>query len=126
MSNPIRSQKVLAVRAVVLWAIRAISAFLMVYGAFLVLARVTHGIILGGGWIQMTAYMGVGQDHGMVRGIPMVLAGVAIALLSKKIARWIVAVPESGCVRCAYPGLGQPGICPECGYNDSETSTKAD
>lgn len=124
MSNPIRSQKVLAVRGVVLWAIRAISAFLMVYGAFLVLARGIFGLLHG--WRQMTAYMGVGQDHGLVRGIPMILAGVAIALLSKKIARWIVAVPESGCVRCAYPGLGQPGICPECGYNDSETSTEAD
>ncbi|RNC80666.1 MAG: hypothetical protein ED559_02345 [Phycisphaera sp.] len=126
MPKPIRSQNVLATRAVTLWVLRAVSIFLMVYGVFLVLARITHGLIQRDGWVSMTAYMGVGSDHGIVRGFPMALAGVVLALLSRKLSRWIVAVPESGCVRCSYPRLGKPGICPECGYDDGEPSAGSD
>ncbi len=110
----IRPGHVNAVRGVTLWVIRAIAAFFVLYGVYLILARFVFSFF-GGGLDGMFAHMGVGADHGIVRGVPMLLVGIVLVLTSKKLVRWIIAVPEEGCPRCRYAGTPSGGRCPECG-----------
>ena len=115
----IRPGHVNAVRGVSLWVIRAIAAFLVLYGVFLILARVVFAFI-GGGVGGLTAYMSIGSDHGLVRGVPMLIIGLTLVFTSRKLVRWIVTVPEAGCPKCGYAGTVTGGRCPECGLEGLE------
>lgn len=107
-----------ATRAMLVWAIRAAALVLVSLGLFLIAARLMYGFFgvgdLPSAW---KAWQGVGEDHGFFRGVPMTLIGVALAVLSKRLARWIITPPDSGCPRCAYPSTtDRPDTCTECGY----------
>jgi len=129
---------ILMVRAVMLWLIRVVAVFLILLGGYLILARVIFAFFVGDGiaagsgaivasGIQgLKAHIGIGADHGLVRGVPMLGVGVILALTSKSLVRWVVAMPELGCPRCGYAGSGRPGICPECGLDDLESDTTDD
>lgn len=115
----IRPGHVNAVRGVTLWMIRAIAAFLVLYGVYLILARVVFSFF-GGGLSSLSVHMRVGEDHGIVRGVPMFLIGITLVLTSRKLVRWIVAVPDAGCPGCRYAGTVSGGRCPECGLEGLE------
>lgn len=108
----IRPGHVNAVRGVTLWVIRVIAAFFVLYGVYLILARFVFAFFGSSG---LMAHMRVGEDHGIVRGVPMLLVGIVLVLTSKKLVRWIIVVPEEGCPRCGYAGTPSGGRCPECG-----------
>lgn len=108
----IRPGQVNTVRGVTLWVIRAIAAFFVLYGVYLILARFVFAFFGSGG---LMVHMRIGEDHGIVRGVPMLLVGIVLVLTSKKLVRWIIAVPEEGCPRCGYAGTTSGGRCPECG-----------
>jgi len=117
------------VRTVLLWLIRMVAVILILYGGYLIFARLFYaffigdGITAGPGAIVATgiqglkANIGIGSDHGLVRGVPMLIIGIVLAFLSRRLARWVVAMPELGCPRCGYAGSGRPGKCPECGLD---------
>ena len=113
----IRPRHILTIRAVALWSFRLVAAILIGYGGFLIAARLFFRLFLGGP-NGMFTYMGVGADHGLVRGVPMLTIGIVLAFLSRRLVRWVVAMPELGCPRCGYAGSGRPGKCPECGLDD--------
>ncbi|MEQ8769455.1 MAG: hypothetical protein RIB60_02980 [Phycisphaerales bacterium] len=104
------------VRAAVLWATRLISVGMVFYGAYLVLARLVFGVMsgrLGDAWSSWT---GVAEEHGVVRGVPMLVCGLALAIGSRWLAGWVVAAPAGGCARCGYETSEDDARCPECGY----------
>lgn len=115
----IAPSQVNTVRGVSLWVLRAFGAFLVGYGAFLVLGRLVYAFVIGGNG-ALRAHMSVGSDHGLVRGIPMLFLGVGLMLAGRKIARWVIAMPEQGCPRCRYLGTTSGGTCPECGLTGLE------
>ena len=114
--------RVNAVRAVVLWAMRLIAAWAVLYGAFLIGGRLVWATLNVVGNVgrsffeQLPVYAsGVGQDHGIVRGVPMIVVGVVLAACSRRLVRWVIAAPDTDCPRCAFSGPGADGRCPECG-----------
>jgi len=115
----IRPGHVNAVRGVALWVVRAVAAFLVLDGLFLIMARVVFAF-LGGGVGGLTAYMSIGSDHGLVRGVPMLMVGLTLIFTGRKLVQWIVTVPEAGCPKCGYAGTLSGGRCPECGLEGLE------
>ena len=118
---------VLGARALLTWVLRLVAAFLVIYGAFLVLARVTYASLISvsnpGFLDRIRVWEGVGQDHGWVRGWPMLIVGLALAFTAVPLARWIIRVPDSGCPGCQYAGTrGKAGRCPECGLDGIDSA----
>ncbi|MCC6660181.1 MAG: hypothetical protein IT437_04775 [Phycisphaerales bacterium] len=104
-----------AARAVATWGVRAPSAAAVALGAYLLLKKVAFGIGTGQVRVIYDIYEGVGEGHDTYKGLALVVVGVACGLLSRRMARWIVTVPETGCPACGYAVQGS-GPCPECGY----------
>lgn len=52
----------------------------------------------------------------MLQGSGYLVAGVLLAVFSRRLARWIAPLPHAGCPRCGYRliALREPR-CPECG-----------
>lgn len=50
-------------------------------------------------------------------GTAILLPGVVLAILDRRIVRWLVPVPQQECPQCGY-GVRQltTSRCPECGY----------
>lgn len=108
------------VRGVVLWVIRGVGVCLLGYGVFLVGSRLMFGVVGPGDVVSAwRVWDGIGAEHGVYRGVPMLAIGLALALASRPLARWIVCVPDAGCPGCGYAGGSVPGApCPECGRAD--------
>ncbi len=103
-------------RAVALWAVRGVAAALVLYGAYLVMARLVFAAMSGGLSGAWQVWTGVGEDHGVVRGVPMVVCGLALAFSSRWVVRWMMVAPGAGCVRCGYATGPGDERCPECGH----------
>ncbi|MCA9272220.1 MAG: hypothetical protein KDA31_04155 [Phycisphaerales bacterium] len=119
MQRPLTSRTI-GVRAVVFWAIRAVGVALVCYGTFLILARLVFGLFLSPDYARgvfggVKIWMGIAEDHGWVRGWPMLTVGGVLCLASRPLSRWIIAMPDQGCPRCGYAGTVSGGRCPECG-----------
>ena len=115
---------VAAVRGVLVWALRLAAVALIAFGVYLISARVVFSAVLNaGGFMGGIRTWGgdigaVASGHGWVRGWPMLAIGVAFALASRPIARWIVRVPDTTCPGCGYDGEitnQSTDRCPECG-----------
>jgi len=113
-----------AARTVTLWALRLVGLWLITWGLFQIGTRLTFGIsgsIFNNGSLRDAArtWTGIGETHGLFRGLPTLLLGIALALASKHLARWIIRPPSHTCLRCDHP-LSEgdhpvPTRCPECG-----------
>lgn len=123
------------VRAFVTWTLRAVALLMVVIGSALCLNRLLFGILVGAGgsFYESTfvVWMESRTTHPIYRGIPLVILGVALAFLSRRLSRWIITVPDDVCPRCGYsrPIADPPSIndstpatsthrstrCPECG-----------
>jgi hypothetical protein len=116
-----RSGTVHGVRAVVLWLVRAAGVALILFGVYLVGARLAFAVLGTGRVTQAWGnWMGLGEDHGVFRGLPMIAVGVVLASGSRRLATWIVAAPGSGCPRCGYETSATPGPCAECGWREPD------
>ncbi len=112
------------IRAVSLWGVRLLAAGLIVYGCYLVSARLLFGLIGNGDLtFAFRVWNGIGSDHGVYRGVPMIGVGVFLAVTGPRLVRWIITCPESGCPRCGYPGTGK---CPECGLDGPDDAKAPD
>jgi hypothetical protein len=116
-----------AARAVVIWALRAVGLALLVVGAYLMIKKVGFGI--GTGQIEQAyaVWHDTGEGHSLYRGIGMVIVGVPLALLSRRIANWMVVVPSLDCPACGYHARRSTnGRCPECGLPGVDADTGAE
>jgi len=124
------------IRALVLWVIRAMALMMVVYGLTMCLNRVLFGLLAGQSFYESTfqVWMEIGETHPMYRGLPLIILGVVLGILSKRLSSWIITVPNDCCPRCGYlRPMGDPpsgeGIsasspsrrstrCPECGLEN--------
>ena len=124
------------IRALVSWTIRAIALIMTIVGLSLCLNRILFGLLCGqsffGSAFQLR--MEIGATHPMYRGLPLVILGVVLGILSKRLSCWIITVPSDSCPRCGYlrpmvdppPGDGSSASsssrkttrCPECGLDN--------
>ena len=104
-------------RARTLMVLRAIAVVLIGTGLVMVFNRLLFGLWGTGNIAQgWSNWMGIGEWHGIFLGVPLTGLGVALALLSGWLSRWIVRAPGMGCGRCGYETLDEDGRCSECGY----------
>lgn len=109
---------VIAVRTILLWAIRALAIALMATGSYLFLKKLLFATFSGQGFWEMLfqIWEGIGEEHSTYRGLALVIVGAALTVLSRPLVRWVVQPPSLGCPRCGYAGpVG--GTCPECGQD---------
>jgi hypothetical protein len=103
-------------RARVVWGIRGVAATAGSLGAYLVLKRLIFGAGIGDFQMALQSFMETGETHSFSRGLAMVAVGAVLGILSRPLARWIIAMPPAGCPRCGHlPAPGAAGPCPECG-----------
>lgn len=112
----IAPDRVHGIRAVLLGLLRLLAAGLVGYGLYLIGARLAFGLIGNGDLVSaFQLWQGIGTDHGVFRGVPMLVIGVALGLVAKRLVVWIVRPAETGCPRCGYAVEATVSICPECG-----------
>lgn len=114
---PTDHAKVHRVRAIVLGMLRLVGLSMVTIGLVMVVNRLLFGLWGTGqiaqGWSN---WSDIGQWHGIFFGVPLLGAGVTLALLGGWLSHWIVRAPAMGCARCGYETLDDEGRCSECGY----------
>ncbi len=125
-------RRVNSVRTVVVWCLRGVAVVLLAEGAYLFLKKLFFaiGMITSHnptyGFFHMFRRMeGIGEGQSTYRGLAMLVVGGALAFGAKRIARWMIAMPVTGCPRCGYDGAVN-SICPECGLSGLETEGERD
>jgi hypothetical protein len=103
-------------RTLTVWITRSVATVLLATGSYLFLKKLLFAIGSGpGGFNNMfRVHMEIGEAQSTYRGLGMLVVGTALAVGARRVARWIVAMPESGCPRCLYAGA-VTSTCPECG-----------
>ncbi|MFG0304826.1 MAG: hypothetical protein ACF8Q5_01290 [Phycisphaerales bacterium JB040] len=114
-----------AARTVTLWSLRLIGVWLISWGLFQIVSRLINALsfMLTGSTGSLLQNLSVIHDsageHGFFRGTSALLIGIALALASRHLARWIIRPPSHGCLRCDHPLAESdhpvPARCPECG-----------
>jgi hypothetical protein len=109
-------------RAVTAWALRGAGVVLLAVGGYLFLKRLLFAIGMGsGGFDQIfRVYMEIGEGMSTYRGLAMVMVGGVLVVFARRLARWIVSMPERGCPSCGYAGAAGDK-CPECGLRGVES-----
>lgn len=110
-----------AARAVTAWMLRGSGVALLAVGGYLFLKRLLFAIGMGPGGLDhiFRVYMEVGEGMSTYRGLAMLTVGAVLAVFARRIARWVVSVPDRGCPACGYAGaVGDK--CPECGLRGVE------
>jgi len=89
---------------------------MLAVGAYLVIKKVSFGVGAGDADLIFRIWEGIGETHSLYRGIALLLVGSALAVASRRVAAWVVVVPERGCPGCGYAGASRERhACPECG-----------
>ena len=98
-----------ACRALVQWILRGAAALFLAAGSFFCLRHVLYSLQTG------DFLRGIDLRNGLA----MLFMGAALALGARRLSRWIVVLPSSGCPRCGHlrPPGGQDTRCPECGLD---------
>lgn len=115
--RPISPTDVARTRVIAVWMIRAVSLSSTGLGLYLVLKKLLFALVAPTGeglWFMFRVWDDVGEQQSTFRGLAMIILGVALGLASSRLARWVVALPASGCPRCGYDAAGRDR-CPECG-----------
>jgi len=108
-------ERINALRALCTLAMRAAAVWCLGFGAYLFLKKVLFALGVGDPSHAFRVYTEDGDMQSTYRGLALIVVGVALALLSRRIAGWVVPVPATGCPRCGYPTPDAEGRCPECG-----------
>mgnify|MGYP005842603273 CR=1 FL=1 len=111
----ITPERINAVRALCTLVVRAAAAWCLAFGAYLFLKKILLALGIGDLSHAFRVYTDDGDMNSAYRGIALMIVGVALAVLSRRIGGWIVPVPATGCPRCGYPTPDAEGRCPECG-----------
>ena len=108
-------------RALMAWCIRSAAVVLMAMGSYLFLKKLFFAIGQDGrGFTHMfRVYREIGEGLSTYRGLSMLFVGVVLALSATRLARWMIAMPATGCPKCGYDGAVND-TCPECGLTGLE------
>jgi hypothetical protein len=106
-----------ACRALVQWIVRGIAVLCVAAGILLLLKRLL--IVASTGWFDLAfrPWDSEGESNSLYMGLALVVVGAALAISARRLSKWIVVLPSSGCPRCGHarPPGGQDTRCPECG-----------
>jgi hypothetical protein len=102
-------------RGWVLWALRIIAVSLVAVGVYLCLKRIFLAVGTGSWSMATQVWEGAGETASFYRGTAMLVVGGAMAGLSRRVSRWIIAMPPDGCPRCGHPRSPGALRCQECG-----------
>jgi hypothetical protein len=100
-------------RAMATWGIRAVALIMLASGAYFALNRIVFALFVADFQAAFRTWTEVGEGHSASRGVAL------LAALSRRIARWVIALPQAGCPGCGYPRADAAGVCPECGLDQS-------
>ncbi len=119
-------------RTLVVWCIRSVAVVLLVVGGYLFLKKFFFAIGLSTSgnpsyafFHMFRVYNEIGEGQSTYRGLAMLVVGLVLARGAKRIARWMIAMPATGCPRCGYDGAVNT-ICPECGLCGLEAGKALD
>jgi len=101
-------------RFFVLAALRTTAVVMILIGLYGV-TQIIMQVISFGGLNALTAFYGEGFSWtGYSAGF--LVPGIALALLSGRLSRWITPLPRRACLHCSYELRNlQADSCPECG-----------
>jgi ribosomal protein S27AE len=106
-------------RAGVAWCLRGAGVVCVGAGAYLVLKKLLFAVGTFQFLDALEIYEGIGEEHSFYRGAALVIVGAVLAGYSRRLARFVITLPETGCPRCGYAvGLAEGDRatrCPECG-----------
>ncbi|MGP1347578.1 MAG: hypothetical protein ACTS3F_13050 [Phycisphaerales bacterium] len=109
-------QRIRSTRALVMWLVRVVGSAMVALGVYLLVKQLVFGLMVGHPSRAWQIYQGVGEWHIASHGAAAAVVGLPMVLLSRRIARFVVAMPDRGCPGCAYTGERDGnGKCPECG-----------
>ena len=116
MPSRLTASSITRARTLTVWAIRAAAMALLVTGAYLTLKRIVFAVFADFD-AAFRVWTDIGEGHSASRGVAMLLVGGALALASRRLASWVIALPPGGCPGCGYSreGAGESAVCPECG-----------
>lgn len=118
-STHLRPPHVRAVRAFTVWTARIIAIAMITTGLIGVGERLMYGFSIGDVTSAWRVFVGIGEAHGIYRGLPLVTVGAALGLAARPLARWAIPLPDRGCPACAHAATTEDGICTECGLPDA-------
>ncbi|GIK19337.1 MAG: hypothetical protein DYG93_05595 [Leptolyngbya sp. PLA2] len=108
-------ERINALRAIATLVVRGVAVWCLGFGAYLFLKKALLAVSIGDLTHMFRVYMDDGDMHSTSRGLALMVVGSVLALLSRRVAGWVVPVPATGCPRCGYPTPDSEGRCPECG-----------
>lgn len=104
-------------RTLVVWCIRSVAVVLLVVGGYRLLWVLSMALFNGAHGFSLLIRIYSPTDSLSLftyRGLAMLAVGLVLAFGSRRLARWVIAMPVIGCPRCGYDGAVND-ICPECG-----------
>ena len=129
------ARQVQRVRAVLLAVVRAIAVALLAYAAWRFVGEAVSRIADA---VNPNQMFGSNQTITLTdrllffstasatqRALPLALVAGALALLSKRVVRFIARPPEPACPRCEHAIAPTTTTCAECGYPLVETPANA-
>jgi hypothetical protein len=105
--------------------VRGCSLALTVYGSICVLYGMGIGVAIYGNLagLYQAMFLSYGSDNWswLWFGVALVIPGVAMMVVSRRIVRWLVPIPRHECPQCGYAMRNlTTNRCPECGLEMSE------
>jgi hypothetical protein len=112
------TQQIMKRRHVALIIIRCLALLLIVFGSVYMLWGIGTFLALGGlaGFFEQFGFVWNDNWNPFWFGFAVSLPGLVLALLDRRIVRWLVPLARHECPQCGY-ALRQLGSsrCPECG-----------
>ncbi len=109
-------------RTLVVWCIRSVAVVLLVVGGYRLLWVLSMALFNGAHGFSLLIRIYSPTDSLSLftyRGLAMLAVGLVLAFGARRIARWVITMPATGCPRCGYDGAVND-ICPECGLHGVE------
>jgi hypothetical protein len=129
---PVSAQQIMLRRHWALITLRTVSLVMIIFGG----VHVLWGIGASLGLNDLNVFRGLRSSltifwrdnwNPVWFGMAVLLPGVALAVLDRRIVHWLIPVPRRECPQCGYGVRQLTGSrCPECGYELQSRQSQAE